>query len=128
MLLNLHKKSWMQGLTLQNYQEHCQANEDVIKNMLQLAKNYHKVNIMDTLQYFFDFSKRHHVKRQHVKPSCTINKKLWHDKPKCLAYIYHFFCSLHFQFEIFIYNHTSAKRQSCIYINLYTGCVNLNWS
>lgn len=42
MLLNLHKKSWMQGLTLQNYQEHCQANEDVIKNMLQLAKNYHK--------------------------------------------------------------------------------------
>ena len=43
MLLNLHKKSWMQGLTLQNYNDHCKLNDTVINDMLNLAKNYHKV-------------------------------------------------------------------------------------
>lgn len=43
MLLNLHKKTWMEGLTLQNYNDHCKVNDDVVESMLQLAKNYHKV-------------------------------------------------------------------------------------
>ncbi|KAG7275075.1 LOW QUALITY PROTEIN: hypothetical protein CRUP_004841 [Coryphaenoides rupestris] len=42
MLLNLHKKSWMEGLTLTDYSEHCKLNEDIVKEMLELAKNYNK--------------------------------------------------------------------------------------
>ncbi|CDQ65296.1 unnamed protein product [Oncorhynchus mykiss] len=42
MLLNLHKKSWMEGLTLQDYSEHCKLNENIVKEMLELAKNYNK--------------------------------------------------------------------------------------
>ena len=43
MLLHLHKKSWMEGLPLQDYSEHCKHNESVVKEMLELAKNYNKV-------------------------------------------------------------------------------------
>ncbi|KAH3712885.1 hypothetical protein DPMN_072643 [Dreissena polymorpha] len=43
MLLNLHKKSWADGLTLQDYRSHCTNNETVVKEMLELARNYHKV-------------------------------------------------------------------------------------
>lgn len=43
MLLNLHKKSWMEGLTLHDYSEHCKLNETIVKEMLELAKNYNKV-------------------------------------------------------------------------------------
>lgn len=46
MLLNLHKKSWMEGLTLQDYSEHCKHNESVVKEMLELAKSYNKVKII----------------------------------------------------------------------------------
>jgi hypothetical protein len=46
MLLNLHKKSWMEGLTLQDYSEHCKHNESVVKEMLELAKNYNKVKVI----------------------------------------------------------------------------------
>lgn len=45
MLLNLHKKSWMEGLTLQDYSEHCKHNETIVKEMLELAKNYNKVRL-----------------------------------------------------------------------------------
>jgi len=44
MLLNLHKKSWIDGLKLDEYQTHCCGNETVIKDLLELAKNYNKVN------------------------------------------------------------------------------------
>lgn len=43
MLLNLHKKSWIDGLTLEDYKGHCTGNESVVKDMLELAKNYNKV-------------------------------------------------------------------------------------
>lgn len=43
MLLNLHKKSWVDGLTLEDYSKHCTTNENTVKEMLELAKNYHKV-------------------------------------------------------------------------------------
>ena len=42
MLLNLHKKSWMDGLTLADYSEHCKINQDTVSDMLDLAKNYNK--------------------------------------------------------------------------------------
>ena len=43
MLLNLHKKSWMDGLMLKDYNEHCKVNETTVKDMLVLAKTYNKV-------------------------------------------------------------------------------------
>lgn len=51
MLLNLHKKSWMEGLTLQDYSDHCKLNETIVKEMLELAKNYNKV------RFFYFYSK-----------------------------------------------------------------------
>lgn len=42
MLLNLHKKSWMEGLTLQNYNKHGNLNEETVKEILNLAKSYNK--------------------------------------------------------------------------------------
>lgn len=33
----------MEGLTLQDYSEHCKLNETIVKEMLELAKNYNKV-------------------------------------------------------------------------------------
>jgi 26S proteasome regulatory subunit N11 len=42
MLLNLHKKKWTDGLTLQKFDEHAQTNEKVVQEMLDLAKNYVK--------------------------------------------------------------------------------------
>merc|ERR1711962_1996148 len=42
MLMNLNKKSWMDGLTLHDYNNHCQLNQDTVKEMLNLAKNYDK--------------------------------------------------------------------------------------
>ncbi len=43
MLLNLHKKSWNFGLTLEDYSEHSKRNETVVAEMLALAKTYNKV-------------------------------------------------------------------------------------
>lgn len=43
MLLNLHKKSWMDGLMLADYSEHCKLNETTVSDMLDLARNYNKV-------------------------------------------------------------------------------------
>lgn len=51
MLLNLHKKSWMEGLTLQDYSEHCKLNETIVKEMLELAKNYNKVQELILLKF-----------------------------------------------------------------------------
>jgi len=42
MLLNLHKKSWMDGLQLTDFKEHTSTNEKTIKEMLELAKAYNK--------------------------------------------------------------------------------------
>jgi len=40
MLMNLHKKSWQNGLTLQHYCEHSEANSKLVGEMLKLAKDY----------------------------------------------------------------------------------------
>jgi 26S proteasome regulatory subunit N11 len=42
MLLNLHKKSWIDGLMLQDYNNHCSVNEKTVIEMLELAKSYNK--------------------------------------------------------------------------------------
>jgi len=42
MLFNLNKKSWNDGLTLENYHDHCKTNEKKVESILELAKNYNK--------------------------------------------------------------------------------------
>jgi len=42
MLLNLHKKKWTHGLSLQDFVEHGKSNEKLVQEMLELAKNYNK--------------------------------------------------------------------------------------
>lgn len=42
MLSNLHKKSWIDGLSLADYNSHCQLNEKTAKEMVSLAKAYNK--------------------------------------------------------------------------------------
>jgi len=40
MLMNLHKKRWMEGLSLTPFNEHTKNNEKVVEDMLRLAKDY----------------------------------------------------------------------------------------
>lgn len=42
MLLNLHKKSWEDGLTLQDFTDHSSINEKTVNEMVALAKAYNK--------------------------------------------------------------------------------------
>ena len=42
MLMNLHKKTWMEGLKLAEFKEHSEDNEKIVCEMLQLAKAYNK--------------------------------------------------------------------------------------
>ena len=45
MLMNLNKKSWVDGLSLRDYKDHCDINQEQVAEMLALAKNYDKVRI-----------------------------------------------------------------------------------
>jgi len=40
MLMNLHKQGWAMGLTTQKYEDHQTSNEEIIKTMLTLSKDY----------------------------------------------------------------------------------------
>jgi len=42
MLLNLHKKKWTDGLTVQKFDNHSHLNEKTVQNLLELAKSYQK--------------------------------------------------------------------------------------
>merc|ERR1712107_748130 len=42
MLMNLHKKNWVDGLTLRDYEQHCNLNRETVAEMLKLAKYYDK--------------------------------------------------------------------------------------
>lgn len=42
MLLNLHKKKWMDSLSVKNFEEHSKQNEETVASMLELAKVYDK--------------------------------------------------------------------------------------
>lgn len=61
MLLNLHKKTWMDGLTLAEYSEHSRLNENIVSEMLELAKNYNKVKqcTIDTLATLYILHESH---------------------------------------------------------------------
>eukprot|EP00761_Pharyngomonas_kirbyi_P012235 gb/GECH01012262.1/.p1 GENE.gb/GECH01012262.1/~~gb/GECH01012262.1/.p1 ORF type:complete len:311 (+),score=80.76 gb/GECH01012262.1/:1-933(+) len=43
MLLNVHKKTWTEGLSLTPFDKHTSNNEETIKNMLKLTKDYNKL-------------------------------------------------------------------------------------
>lgn len=58
MLLNLHKKTWMDGLTLAEYSEHSRLNENIVSEMLELAKNYNKVKYVISIFAIFVYSVR----------------------------------------------------------------------
>ena len=53
MLLNLHKKTWMDGLQLKDYREHCDNNEQTVKTMLELVKSYNKVSELPYWKWSF---------------------------------------------------------------------------
>lgn len=55
MLLNLHKKTWMDGLTLAEYSEHSRLNENIVSEMLELAKNYNKVKHSATISKLYKY-------------------------------------------------------------------------
>lgn len=42
MLMNLHKNTWSDGLLLQKYEDHANTNEQKVKEMLNLTKEYNK--------------------------------------------------------------------------------------
>ena len=42
MLMNLNKKSWVDGLSLRDFKEHCSLNKDTVGDMVRLAKDYDK--------------------------------------------------------------------------------------
>ncbi|EDV20431.1 26S proteasome non-ATPase regulatory subunit 14 [Trichoplax sp. H2] len=42
MLMKLHKKSWVDGLQLDDYKEHNESNEKILKDMVRLSKEYVK--------------------------------------------------------------------------------------
>merc|ERR1712224_799074 len=42
MLLNLDKKSWMDGLSLEHFEEHSKLNHETVQKMLNLTKLYNK--------------------------------------------------------------------------------------
>ena len=54
MLLNLHKKTWMDGLMLQDYNEHCSLNEQKVKVGLILLIHYKYHNT----SYWCDISRK----------------------------------------------------------------------
>jgi len=43
MLLNVHKKTWTEGLSLSKFEEHQNTNEKTIESMVKLAKSYNKM-------------------------------------------------------------------------------------
>ncbi|KAL3928518.1 MAG: hypothetical protein SGBAC_012618 [Bacillariaceae sp.] len=42
MLMNLHKRNWTTGLSLQKFEDHQQSNEQHVQKMLQLTKDYNE--------------------------------------------------------------------------------------
>jgi len=42
MLMNLHKRNWTSGLTVDPFEDHQKKNEDVVERMLQLTEEYNE--------------------------------------------------------------------------------------
>lgn len=75
MLLNLHKQSWEYGLTLEDYEHHCKTNDKTVKEMLELAKLYHKSVEEEMTMKPEQLAIRHHGKRdpkRHLKDKIDV--------------------------------------------------------
>ncbi|KAI8373571.1 26S proteasome non-ATPase regulatory subunit 14 [Choanephora cucurbitarum] len=66
MLLNLHKKDWTDGLTLENFTEHTEVNEKSVSHMLTLAEAYNK-SVQEELTLTPEQLKTRHVGKQDPK-------------------------------------------------------------
>lgn len=66
MLLNLNKKDWTDGLTLENFTEHTEVNEKSVSNMLTLAEAYNK-SVQEELTMTPEQLKTRHVGKQDPK-------------------------------------------------------------
>jgi 26S proteasome regulatory subunit N11 len=66
MLLNLHKKTWSDGLKLENFQDHSEENAKSIKAMLSLAEAYNK-SVVEEMTMTPDQLKTRHVGKQDPK-------------------------------------------------------------
>ncbi|KAI8887640.1 26S proteasome non-ATPase regulatory subunit 14 [Backusella circina FSU 941] len=66
MLLNLHKKDWTDGLTLENFTEHTEVNEKSVSEMLTLAEAYNK-SVQEELTMTTEQLKTRHVGKQDPK-------------------------------------------------------------
>ncbi|CAO3664073.1 unnamed protein product [Rhizopus microsporus] len=66
MLLNLHKKDWTHGLTLENFTEHTEMNEKSVASMLTLAEAYNK-SVQEELTMTPEQLKTRHVGKQDPK-------------------------------------------------------------
>ncbi|KAI8968417.1 26S proteasome non-ATPase regulatory subunit 14 [Mycotypha africana] len=66
MLLNLHKKDWTDGLTLDNFTEHTELNEKSVGQMLTLAEAYNK-SVQEELTMTPEQLKTRHVGKQDPK-------------------------------------------------------------
>lgn len=76
MLLNLHKKNWTHGLTLKNYDEHTEENEQMMKKMLSLAEQYNKSVIEESTMTEEQLKTRHVGKqdpKRHLQDSVEQN-------------------------------------------------------
>jgi len=76
MLLNLHKKNWTHGLTLKNYDEHTEENEQMMKKMLSLAEQYNKSVIEESTMTEEQLKTRHVGKqdpKRHLQESVEQN-------------------------------------------------------
>ncbi|KAJ2910473.1 multicatalytic endopeptidase [Coemansia aciculifera] len=66
MLLNLHKKQWSHGMTLENFNVHCSGNQQAVSKMLRLAESYTK-SVQEEQQLTADQLKTRHVGKQDPK-------------------------------------------------------------
>ncbi|KAJ2058277.1 multicatalytic endopeptidase [Coemansia aciculifera] len=66
MLLNLHKKQWSHGMTLNSFNAHCSANQSAVGKMLRLAESYTK-SVQEEQSLTADQLKTRHVGKQDPK-------------------------------------------------------------
>ncbi|KAJ2006697.1 multicatalytic endopeptidase [Coemansia thaxteri] len=66
MLLNLHKKQWSHGMTLNSFDAHCTENQAAVSKMLRLAESYTK-SVQEEQSLTADQLKTRHVGKQDPK-------------------------------------------------------------
>ncbi|KAJ2608971.1 multicatalytic endopeptidase [Coemansia sp. RSA 1365] len=66
MLLNLNKKQWSHGLTLDSFNSHCASNQTAVTKMLKLAESYTK-SVQEEKKLSADQLKTRHVGKEDPK-------------------------------------------------------------